>query len=116
MLAADRWRSWSRSVHERLDPFLSTEAPEHRGKPFIVTEWIGTVAAELESTASGDAIVRAVSLPSWQSVILPRVRDAVDEPEVDVDRQLEVLAGKYRHALDAWTDGIAELSQEYDSG
>ena len=116
MLAADRWRSWSRSIPERLDSFLSTNAPEHRGSPFIVTEWIGTVAAELESTAAGDAILRAVSLPSWQSVILPRVRDAVDEPEVDVDRQLEVLAGKYRHALDAWTDGITELSQEYDSG
>jgi len=69
------------------------------------------VAAELETTAAGDAILRAVSLPSWQSVILPRVRDSVDEPEVDVDRQLEVIAGRYRHALDAWTDGIAELSR-----
>ena len=111
MLGADRWRSWSRSVHERLDSFLSTDAPEHRGRSFIVTEWRGMVAAELVTTAAGDAILRAVSLPSWQSVILPRVRDSVDEPEVDVDRQLEVIAGRYRHALDAWTDGIAELSR-----
>ena len=59
------------------------------------------MAAALESTAAGDAILRGVSSPSWQSVILPRIRDAIDEPEVDVDLQLEVVAGRYRQALHA---------------
>lgn len=68
------------------------------------------MAVESECSATGEILLRAVSLPSWQSVILPRLRDSLDEePEVDVDRQLDVLAGRYRTALDTWTDCIAEL-------
>ena len=70
------------------------------------------MAVESECAATGEILLRVVSLPSWQSVILPRLRDSLDEePEVDVDRQLDVLAGRYRTALDTWTDCIAELRE-----
>ena len=63
------------------------------------------MAVESECSARGEILLRVVSLPSWQSVVLPRVRDSLDdEPEVDVDRQLDALAARYRTALDTWTD------------
>jgi len=112
LLGVDRWRSWAHATHESLHTLLPTEAPEHRGRPIVVTGWGGTVAVESECSATSEILLRVVSLPSWQSVILPRLRDSLDEePEVDVDRQLDVLARRYRTALDTWTDCIAELRE-----
>ena len=112
---AKRWRAWCRSVVEALDPFLPTDAAEHLGRPIIVTGWGGTVTIEAESSVSGDVSLRAVSLPTWRSVVLPRLRDAVDEePDADVGPQLEDLTRRYRHALDTWASSIAELRQSLD--
>jgi hypothetical protein len=51
--------------------------------------------------------------PSWQGVVPPRVRDAVDdEPEGDIERQLRNLAERYRGAYDAWVECVADLGDE----
>jgi len=113
LLGVDRWRSWAHATHESLHTLLPTEAPAHRGGPIMVTGWGGTVAVESECSATGEILLRVVSLPSWQTVVLPRLRGSLDEePEVDVVRQLDVLIGRYRTAVDTWTDRIAELSEE----
>jgi hypothetical protein len=63
-----------------------------------------------------EVLLHAVSLPPWQSVVLPRLRDGVDEdPELDIDHQLETLAERY-DALDEWMDCIVELRGKIDVG
>ena len=111
------WRSWSLTVDDALAPFLSTDAAEHEGGCIIVMGWRGTVEADSRCSAEGELCLSAVSLPSWQAVVPPRIRDAVDdEPEGDIERQLEKLATRYRSAYDAWKDSVAELRDEMDLG
>ncbi|MGH9320453.1 MAG: hypothetical protein ACRD3V_11300 [Vicinamibacteria bacterium] len=99
--------SWSNS--ELID-LLPTEAPEHLGRAFLVTGWAGTVEIESRCPAGGDVFLHAVSLPTWQSVVLPRLRDELDEdPDFDLEHQLESLAEKCRDALQVWMDCIQEL-------
>jgi hypothetical protein len=102
-------------VYERLADALPTEAPEHLGRPFLVTGWGGTLTIESQCSVPGEVLLHAVSLPTWQSVVLPRQRDGVDEdPEFDIDRQLEALAERYRDALDEWMDRVVELRDRID--
>lgn len=115
MPGPDLWRSWSRSVYEGLADSSPTEAPEHLGRPVLVTGWGGTLTVESRCAADGDVFLHAVSLPTWQSVVLPRLRDAVDEdPEFDIDLQLDALAEKYRGALDEWMASVVELRDRLD--
>jgi hypothetical protein len=110
MPRSELWRSWSNSVYGSLIDLLPTEAPEHLGRPFLVTGWGGTVEIESRCPAGGDVFLHAVSLPTWQSVVLPRLRDDLDEdPDFDLDHQLESVAEKYRDALQVWMDCIEEL-------
>ena len=70
------WRSWSLTVDEELARFLPTDAPEHEGGPIIVMGWRGRVEAESRCSTKGELCLSAVSLPSWQAVVPPRIRDA----------------------------------------
>ena len=104
------WRSWSALVEERLAPFLPAEVVQHRGQTVIVMGWRGTVEVESRSSDDGELCLSSVSLPSWQAVVLPRIRDgADDELEGDIAKQLDDLAEGHRNALDQWMDCIAEL-------
>ena len=104
------WRSWSALVDDRLAPFLPAEVVQHRGQTVIVMGWRGTVEVESRCSDDGELCLSSVSLPSWQAVVLPRIRDgADDELEGDIAKQLDDLAEGHRIALDQWMDCIAEL-------
>ncbi len=111
------WRSWSLRVDDDLASFLPTDAAEHEGGTVIVMGWRGRVEAESTCSEAGDLCLSAVSLPAWQGVVPPRVRDAVDdEPEGDIERQLQNLAERYRGAYDAWVECVTDLRTEIGLG
>jgi hypothetical protein len=111
------WSEWSIIVEEDLTPFLSTEAAGHEGGFVIVMGWRGTVEVQSKCSEEGALCLSGVSLPSWHAVVPPRIRDGVDEePEGDIERQLQKLAKRYRDAYDAWMDCVTELRDEMDLG
>jgi hypothetical protein len=113
MPARQTWRSWSLRVDDALAPFLPTDVAQHEGGIVIVMGWRGRVQVESSCSDTGEHSLDAVSLPSWQAVVPPRIRDAVDEePEGDIDRQLRKLAKRYRNAYDAWMECVIELRDE----
>ena len=109
------WRSWSALVNERLAPFLPAEVVQHRGQTVIVMGWRGTVEVESRCSDDGELCLSSLSLPSWQAVVLPRIRDgADDELPGDIAKRLDDLAEGHRNALDQWMDCIVELRGRLD--
>ncbi len=107
------WRSWSLRVDDELSSFLPTDAAQHEAGSVIVTGARGKVEAESICSDSGELCLSAVSLASWHGVVPPRIRDAVDEePEGDIERQLQKLAERYRRAYDAWMECVIDLRDE----
>ena len=110
---ANRWRSWSRSVDERLAGLLPQPVPMHDGRPIIVMGWRGTVEVESVCSDDGDLLLRAVTVRSWHAVVPPRARDAVDDhPEGDIGGQLDALAERYRGAFEEWAGCVADLGRK----
>ena len=63
----------------------------------------------------GEPCLKSVSVPSWQAVVPPRIRDDVeDEPEGDIAGQLQQLVERYRGSLDEWMQCVAELGGEIE--
>lgn len=117
MPARNTWRSWSLRVDDALASFLPTDAAQHEGGIVIVMGWRGKVEAESRCSDGGELCLSAVSLPSWQGVVPPRIRDAVDEePEGDIGEQLRKLAKRYRRAYDAWMECVTDLREEIGLG
>lgn len=108
------WESWSQMVDGSLSEHLPVEAPEHRGRPFLVMGWRGGV--EMESKFDGGSLcLKGVSASCWQAVVPPRlVEDVDDELEGDIETQLEMLADRYRGAFEAWMDCVVELRPYID--
>jgi hypothetical protein len=107
------WRSWSLRVDDDVASFLPTDVADHEGGNVLVMGARGKVEAESTCSEAGELCLSAVSLPSWQGVVPPRVRDAVDDdPEGDIDWQLEKLAERYRGAYDAWVECVMDLRDE----
>lgn len=112
MPSASHWRSWSCSVDERMADLLPTQAPMQGERPVIVMAWRGTVEVAACSADDGGLCMSAVSLPTWQAVVPPRIRDGSDDQvEGDIGRQLESLTKRYREALDEWAGCVAELGR-----
>ena len=106
------WRSWSQRVDEELSSVLAREVAELQGDPLVVMGSLGSVEVESRCSPEGDLRLSGVSLSSWQTLVLPRIRDGFDsDPDVDVDRELEDLAEGYRIALDLWMGCVADLRE-----
>ncbi len=109
------WQSWSARVDELLAPFLPREVAQLGGDPVVAMGWRGTVEVESRCSQESELRLRGVSVPAWHMLVLPRIRDGFDDdPDADIERQLDDLAEGYRAALDVWMDSVAELRQHLD--
>lgn len=105
------WQSWSSSVAERLDPLLTNEAIESDDGDVMVMGWRGNVEIQSECRQIGGLYLTAVSVPSWQAVVLPPAREGNEVGDADaIADELEALADTYREALDTWRDCVTELA------
>jgi hypothetical protein len=103
-----RWRSWSCAVDERMADILPTKAPIQGGEPVVVMAWRGMVELASHCADDGELCISRVSLPTWQAVVPPRIKDGADD-DGDMARQLESVALRYRAALEEWAECVAGL-------
>ncbi len=108
MPSRSHWRSWACSVDSHMAAILPAETPMMDGRPVVVMAWRGMAEVTSRCADDGELCLGAVTLPTWQAVVPPRVRDGEDD-DGDITAQLKSLAQSYRIALDEWVECVAEL-------
>jgi hypothetical protein len=105
--APDLWLPWIASVDERLSAAL-VPRPQRKNQEI---RWRGEL--ELEGEASlGEFAFRGMSVPAYEMIVVPRIWDDPRrrEGEAYAARPIDALAARFRGALGAWTESIAQLA------
>jgi hypothetical protein len=104
--APDLWLPWITSVEEKLGAAL---VPQRQRNKDI--RWRGEL--ELEGEASlGEFALHGMSVPAFEMIVVPRIWDDPRrrEGEASAARPIDALAARFRGALNAWTESVAQLA------
>lgn len=102
---------WTTSIGEKLDKLL-TETKEHQGRVLAVMGSRQDVDVEAQCTLEGVLSLKGVSLSGFRMARVPRVWDDPKrrEAEKGAAEELDRLVPRFKGALDAWAESVAELA------
>ncbi len=105
--AADVWQPWVASMEEKVSAALAPQRPRKKAD----IRWRGGLGLEGESSVYGEFALHGMSVPAYEMIVVPRIWDDPRrrEREASAAKPIDALAARFRTALDAWTDSVAEL-------
>jgi hypothetical protein len=105
---ADVWLPWIASMEENVGAAL---APQRQRKNTDI-RWRGGLEIQGETSIHGEFAVHGMSVPAYEMIVVPRIWDDPKrrEREASAVKPIDALAVRFRKALDAWTDSVAELA------
>lgn len=105
--APDVWLPWIASMEERLSAAL---VPQPKRKNTDI-RWRGDLELEGETSLHGEFALHGMSVPAYEMIVIPRIWDDPRRRgrEASAARPIDALAARFRGALDAWTESVAEL-------
>lgn len=103
----DVWLPWTASMAEKLSAAL---VPQRQRKNTAI-RWRGDLELEGEASLYGEFALHGMSVPAYEMIVVPRIWDDPRrrEREASAAKPIDALAARFRGALDAWTESVAEL-------
>jgi hypothetical protein len=105
--APDVWLPWVAAVEEKLDNAL-TRKRSQKGPGSV---WRGGLEIDARTAPDGSLSLHGMSVPAYEIIVVPRIWDDPRrrEREASAAQQVDALAARFRGALDAWVESVAEL-------
>lgn len=103
---------WTSSVGEKLDKLLA-ESKEREGRIVAITGGRKEVTVEALGSPDGNLFLKGVAVSGFRLVRIPRVWDdpVRQRAEKDIDEELAQIAGRFRDAMDEWSQSVADLAR-----